>query len=211
VPERRRYPRVRKRLRVAYGEHDLGKVGFTRDVSAGGMFVLCSGPLPTGSRLHVQVFLNEKDFLLMEGAQVYKKQVPLALRTSGEQGFGLRFLLPMEALSRVTTSEPLPVVDGPAGAPPPSEHPTFTVQYGDSETFSAAWQRELRHGGLFVVTEDRLERDQPVTIQLRLPFASLSLEVSGRVLQATSGATAGLSLGFTEPRRVLDLLASVAR
>jgi hypothetical protein len=204
--------RTRKRLRVVYGETDLSKVGFTRDVSAGGMFVICNGPLPSGNRLHIQVFLNDKDFLLLEGAQVYKKQVPLGLRTSGEQGFGVRFLLPMEALARVTPAEQ--AASAASGSVPTApQQPIFTAEYTTLEDLAAGWQRELRHGGLHVPADRALERDQAVAIQLRLPFAALTLEVAGKVLQSTSapGGALGLVLVFTEPRRVLQLLGSFVR
>ena len=52
-----------------------------------------------------------------------------------------------------------------------------------------------------------LERDQPVSIQMRMPFAGLSLEVSGKVLQASAGAARGLSLGFADPSRIWQVLA----
>jgi Tfp pilus assembly protein PilZ len=220
VSERRRHIRTRKRLRVLYGENDLTKVGFTRDVSAGGMFIICHGPLPAGNRLHVQVYLDEKDFLLLEGVQIHKKTVPAALRGSTEQGFGVRFLSPMEALARVTSSATEPLPGGPSGGHGDgqghgqghaSEDPTFSAEYRDQNALSAAWHRELRHGGLFVSTVQPLDRDQPVSIQLRLPFAAVKLEVSGRVLQTVSGAAPGLSLAFAEPRRILPLLESFLR
>jgi Tfp pilus assembly protein PilZ len=203
--ERRRHARTRKRLRVLYGENDLSKVGFTRDISAGGVFILCNGPLPTGNRLHVQVFLNEKDFLLLEGMRVHTKQVPPSLRPSSEQGFGVRFLSPMEALTGVAPAAEQ-MAAGVVAASPSNDRPIFSVEYQDLSDLKNAWLRELRHGGIFVPTARPLERDQPVTIKIRLAFVSLNLEVAGKVLQAIGAPTPGLSLEFAD-RRVLQVLA----
>ncbi len=209
MSERRRHARFRKRLRVLYGESDLSKVGFTRDVSAGGMYILCNGALPTGNRLHVQVFLNEKDFLLLEGMRVHAKQVPPALRSSAEQGFGVRFLSPMEALAKVAPG-PEQMAAAVANAPAlPAQRPLFSVEYADLSDFKVAWLRELRHGGLFVASNQPLERDEPVTIQMRLAFVGMNLEVAGKVIQATT-TPPGLSLEFSD-RRVLQVLTPFVR
>lgn len=200
MSERRKFKRARKRLKVLYGEKDLSNVGFTRDVSLGGLYVICRTALPTAKRLHVQVFLDDKDFLLFEGVPVHVEQIPPPLRTAKEQGFGLKFMLPSEGMSSIIGATEGADIDG-------KRDTSFIVEYPTIDDLRAAWLRELSHGGVFVPTAAGAKRDQTVPIQIRLPFAGVSLEIRGRVLQpmAANGAQ-GYSVVFADTDRVKKLL-----
>jgi Tfp pilus assembly protein PilZ len=159
------------------------------------MYITCSGPLPAGPRLHLQVFIDDQEFLLLEGVPIHAKEVPHALRTPGNQGFGLRFLLPAEALARIV-------------APAEPEGP-LAVEYATAAELASAWERELRHGGVFIPTRKALDRDLPVTIAVRLPFAGITIEVTGTVLQMSTGADGrpqGVGLAFGDAERFKQLL-----
>jgi hypothetical protein len=63
---------------------------------------------------------------------------------------------------------------------------------------------------LFVSSDVPLDRDEMVTIQMRLQFVGMNLEVAGKVLQAIPTPTPGLSLEFAD-RRVLQVLTPFVR
>lgn len=93
--DRRRHTRIKKRLKVEFGERDLAHSGFAADISVGGLFLVTNLTLAPGSQLHLHVVAPENDFYA-EGAVARVKRVEPQLRRVEHQGMGLRLLSPGE-------------------------------------------------------------------------------------------------------------------
>lgn len=94
---RRKHSRIKKRLKVEFGETDLGHKGILSDISIGGVFVVAGRLFKGGSRLHLHVIETDWDFYA-EGVVVRLKRVDQLLRRIEAQGMGLRLLSPAEVI-----------------------------------------------------------------------------------------------------------------
>lgn len=188
---------MKRRLTVRFGDRDLTKAGFTHDVSAGGLFVITDGHVPSSGRLHIQLFLNKDEFVLLEGVAVREKQVPPELRQVARGGFGVRLLSPTEILIKLVPDE---------GAPGPDH---FVIEYQTASELRRAHDAELRHGGVFVPTMTVLPRDATATVQFRLPFVARAVDCVARVIHISEGGGGGmrgLGLAFEDKAKVLGEL-----
>ena len=66
--ERRRYPRVPLATQVLHGEDSF--IGFSRDISTGGMFVETNQPLDAGATLNLRFHLESEDSIVKAEGQV---------------------------------------------------------------------------------------------------------------------------------------------
>ncbi len=193
MAEKRQQRRYKRRLLVKYGEKDLSLTGFTGDVSVGGMFVTATGLLPLDRRVHLQLFVDTSRYLLFEGEVRRHKVVPPQMRTVERGGFGVRFLYPGEVLADAL---------GKLGG-------RFEMHYKTAEEFKAAYQRELRNGGLFLITPMQILRDTQVTLELCLDYAKKTFEVEATVVHLSTGDTAlvkGVGVAFNEPQKIEAML-----
>jgi Tfp pilus assembly protein PilZ len=200
-PEKRKHKRHPKRLNVRYGEKEpLDRTAFIGDVSAGGMFVVAK-QLPTiGARLHFQVFLDAQKFVFFEGVVARHKTVPPGLQAQERGGFGVRFLTPAEVASEVV----------PAAA---QQNKGLEVAFASQADFKAAYERELRYGGIFVKTDRPLMRDANTTVELHLLYVHKSFELACKVIQVKAAEVAGgpgVILAFADIGQAKQLLAPFA-
>ena len=198
--EKRKHKRYNKRLTVRYGDKDLTHTAFIGDISSGGMFVVAKILPPIGHRLHLQVFIEANKSVYFEGVVARHKVVPGALQAQERGGFGIRFLLPAEVAAEVV----------PAAAHPPKN---LEVAFSSLEDFKAAYERELRYGGIFVKTDRNLTRDAATVVELHLLFVHKSFELNAKVLQVKTAEMAGgpgLILAFADVAQAKQLLAPYA-
>jgi len=190
VHDKRKHRRVRKRLRVNYGERDFSRTGITADVSEGGIFILTNSLEPLDTRLHVQLHIDARTVAYFETVVAWHRNVPPELRgTSDGRGFGVRFLPAAEVVASL-----LPRPEGP-----------LTVRYPTREALHRAYQAELRMGGVFIPTERALERDAQVAVAFELEFLQKRLEFPATVLHvsgAQAGGVKGVAVAFREPTAV---------
>ena len=85
---------------MEYGLEDLDRVGFTQDISVGGIFLVASHLEPVGRQLHLKISSADR-FFYAEGLVVRHKAVATELRRLERQGMGVRFLRPSELVDRV--------------------------------------------------------------------------------------------------------------
>jgi Tfp pilus assembly protein PilZ len=173
--EKRRHKRVLKRLHVRYGEGDLAKTSILGDISAGGCFII-SNTLPTlGARIQVQVFVDQKRSIHFEAVVQRHKQVPPNMRSVDKSGFGVRFLLPEELIGELVPQE--------------SGKGKFSIRYPTPADLQKAYAAELKHGGIFIRTEQKLARDAAVAVAIQV--GTQSFEVQGTVIQVFDGSAPG--------------------
>jgi hypothetical protein len=199
--EKRSAARIKKRLLVHYGEHGLDRSGFTADVSTTGMFVVSSTLPALDTRLHLQVFFGEGDFTFFEGRVRRHRLVPVELRSIEKAGFGVEFLAPAALLAdRLRRRETGPV----------ESVPRFRLDIRSAPALRELWERELKHGGIFITSERTPGRDEIAEVELALRFApgEPSLRFPARVLQILQvpGAPAGIGFEFLDRRGIAEKL-----
>ncbi len=188
MPERRQERRVRRRLAVKFGERDLSHSGFTMDLSRSGAFVLSPHRPALDLRIHIQLFLPPGQFVYLEATVRRHKVVAPELRAFAKGGFGIQFLLPGEFLKEI-------IVDA---------ENAIDVHFETEEDLKAAYEKELRHGGVFVNTDRQFPRDAVVLVIVYLHFAEKIFEFPASVLHVGHDApqvdSQGLALIFADPK-----------
>ncbi|MBK7863836.1 MAG: PilZ domain-containing protein [Archangiaceae bacterium] len=183
--EKRRHRRYARRFRVRYGERTLQHSGFTSDVSATGMFVVTSPVPKLGTRLHVEVSLDNDRQLYFEGMVARMTLVAPELRSVMKGGFGLRFLTGAELMA-----EMVPHLRDPK---------RLVLSYPTPEALADAYERELRRGGAFVWSEREHPVNSIVTVELDAQFAGRQLAFECRVVHVvTEPGRFGLALMFLD-------------
>lgn len=134
--EKRKSKRHGRRLKVRFGESNVGGFphsGLTNDVSTTGLFVVTGQTPKPGTRLHLEVMLQNEKPLYVEGVVARLVLVPPELRLIMKAGVGVRYLLGHELLSELS----------PALSPPKKDDP-FTLTFDDEASWRAA--RGARQG-----------------------------------------------------------------
>jgi Tfp pilus assembly protein PilZ len=193
MTEKRRHRRLNRRLSVRYGEQELTHTAFTTDLSSGGCFITSARLPALHTRLHVQLLLPEAKSLYFEAEVRRHKQVPTGLTAQARGGFSVRFLPPAEAMTELLGTTPAGLV----------------LRFPSAAALAAAWTRELRVGGVFVPTSERLAREATVEVQLNLTWAERTFAFEGRVVHVSPGGAsgpAGVGVAFHAPDRLQQVL-----
>lgn len=206
MTEKRRPKRYPRRLTVRFGEGDkLDRTGFTTDISITGLFVVAPVTAPSiDTRLHLQIMLEGGKFLFVEGTVRRHKTPPRELQAMEHKGFGVRFLTADEILTemvpkaapaeREVISESSVV--GVKQLPPETDAPRsrFEVPFATQSDLKAAWERELKLGGVFVPKTDwGVTAQSEVVLVFVFGFAGKRIDVPSRVLAITP---TGVAFGF---------------
>lgn len=176
--EQRKSPRLRRRLQVAYGEHDLGTNGFGLDISAGGIFVTATTLLPPGTRVHMKVTMGAVVFFA-EGRVVRQKLVHQALRGTDPQGMGIRFLSPQE------------IIEGLGPVPRKTAPAPFCVTCKTAPAMEDLIRDQLARGVIIVPTgETPPEAGANIEFRVTLEFPAepQTVAAQGRVVQLLNQA-----------------------
>lgn len=155
--EKRKTKRYPRRFKVRFGDKTpLGHTGLSSDVSIGGMFIVTPMPPPLGTRLGVEVTMDDGRLVRFEGMVARQTIVSAELRTIMKGGFGLRFLTYTELLGELV--------------PHLRDKSRFVVTYVTQEKFKLAWERELSRGGIFLALEKEHASNAVLTLEIDLPF-----------------------------------------
>lgn len=193
MAEKRQHRRFKKRYTVRFGTTDLSKSGLTGDISKGGAFILTRELVPLDTRVHLQVQLDSKNFVLFEGIVQRHRKVPAELRQMDPGGFGVRFLYPGEVVADIVNKDTT----------------TFEVHFSTAEQLQTAFERELRMGGTFILTEKPLRIQDKVIVAFCLDFANETVEQEASVVHITlpqGNTRAGVSVMFTDKKALEEQL-----
>jgi Tfp pilus assembly protein PilZ len=193
MAEKRQHRRIKKRYTVRFGTEDLSKSGITGDISKGGAFILTRDLVPLDTRIHLQVQLDTKQFVLFEGIVQRHRRVPVELRQMDPGGFGVRFLFPGEVVADMVNKD----------------MPGFELHFASADQLKAAWDRELRMGGAFIMTDKPLKIQDKVQVALCLDYANTSVEQEATVVhitQAHGTMRAGVSVMFADKKELDEKL-----
>jgi hypothetical protein len=93
MPEKRRKPRIRKRMRVKYGPRIPSKMGFTSDISESGLCVQTFAVYRPGEHLLIELELPSGRSLRLEGRVHWARRVPPnLLRKVKYAGMGIKII-----------------------------------------------------------------------------------------------------------------------
>jgi Tfp pilus assembly protein PilZ len=87
--DNRSISRKRKRLSVRFGTDELRHMGYTEDISSGGLFIQTAAVLRPGTRLQVQLTTNDGRQILLKGQVRWAKRVPPQLIRKIKGGMGV--------------------------------------------------------------------------------------------------------------------------
>jgi hypothetical protein len=94
--ERRRFSRKAKRLAVRYGAHDTDRLGFTRNVSADGLFLQGRTILPRGAPVRLELECGDRTLGLL-GLVAWTDRAS-SQSPARESGMGIQLLRPPREL-----------------------------------------------------------------------------------------------------------------
>jgi Tfp pilus assembly protein PilZ len=202
MAERRKYNRIRKQLKVRFGERELELEGTTADLSVSGLFVHAHPLPPVGTRLHLQLFGEQGRFVYLEG-RVRRHRTEVQERA----GFGVRTLDAAELLHEL--------VPRPAA---PRAATRFRLEVETQEQLERLFYEQVRRGGVFVETEAELERHALAEIELALLCHSPTkvMTFKAEVIHSIAAGSrpnepAGIGFEFYDPEAVLTALQPLVR
>lgn len=87
--DKKRHP---KRFTLRFGAEEATRLGFTEDISREGLFIKTSQFLPSGSRIVVELSVNDQ-IVKIEGQVKWTKQVPPnMINIVKKSGFGIQII-----------------------------------------------------------------------------------------------------------------------
>ena len=92
MPDKRQYPRKKRRLTVEFTWNKTACTGFTYDMSLSGIFVRSIRIPRLGTKLRIRLLLPNEIKIPIVGAVVRSFRVPPALARSVPSGFCLKIL-----------------------------------------------------------------------------------------------------------------------
>ncbi|HEX4496658.1 MAG TPA: PilZ domain-containing protein [Thermoanaerobaculia bacterium] len=143
MTSRRRAVRRPRRVQVQFWRQGdpAAYVGYTTNISLTGMFIATNNPIPSGSRIRVEVIDRDRGFMV-EGLVAHARKMQPELARLNQSGMGVRFLSVEELVRElmpsglgetgevsrdVTRAEPV----APPSSMPPSALPSQTVVISD--------------------------------------------------------------------------------
>lgn len=220
-PDRRKAKRHRHRVKVRFWWGEFEGTGFTRDVSSTGMLIETNKQLEIGSRLHVEMSLQDESFFC-EVVVARLKKYPRAARAMFHQGFGVRLVGLNETVKEIqresestdtqmtqdtrvlTLALPkLPVGDT-------RQHIPMEVDLSTPEELEEVYNRDIKHGGLMVRTTELPEIYSEVTVPVHLPPPNGTIECHGQVVKVFEDPE-GIAVRLSEVDAVRARLIEIIR
>ena len=174
----KRYPR---RVRVRFWGDGFEGTGHTKDVSLTGLLLEAGRYLDPGTRLRLELNLEDGPFAC-EAIVERVKRVPPQARTIVKPTLGLKFLPAEWAIQRLIGEE----VEEPAVGSeeePPQLPDTLELDLRDLEVLQHAYDQDIKHGGLRVYTSERFPVDADVCVPVHLPSPHGTIDCLGTVVK----------------------------
>ena len=92
MPEKRRWPRKRRRLTVEFNWDKAACTGFTYDICPSSLFIRSARIPKVGARLAIKIILPDETRIPISGAVVRSFRVPSSLARVIPSGFCLKIL-----------------------------------------------------------------------------------------------------------------------
>ncbi len=86
---KRQINRSRRRMTARFGTEKLQYMGYTEDISPGGIFIQAAAVLKPGTRLQIQLKTSSGEIILLNGQVRWAKKVPPQLLRKIKAGMGI--------------------------------------------------------------------------------------------------------------------------
>jgi len=198
----RRYPR---RVQVRFwpeDEPEIANAGYSRNISATGIFLQTAHPVRPGRVLVVELQLEETSFQV-RGQVVHSAKVSPMLQSVRPSGMGVKFIERCLDLERLLPAE--------EARQDSQERVIFPLYFPSAQELLETFERDIKNGGLFVPTTRPAEMEDDVTIELHLPRPEDPvLTIQARVVhRIDSGDNPGMGIAFLHQESVIQGLQPV--
>lgn len=201
-----RATRFARRVQIRFwpeDEPDKSYAGYSRNISATGMFVSTAHPIKPGKILQVEFQGVEEPFRI-RGQVMHSAKVSPMLQSVRPSGMGVKFLDRSTELEVLLPAEEIPPRGREGGR-------TFPVYFQSPDELHEVFERDIKNGGLFVPTARPAPMHAEVRIELHLPapadrVVTFDAEVVHRV---GSGPRPGMGIAFEDQAEVVEALKSL--
>lgn len=216
--------RFKRRLQLRFWslEDNTPRTGFTQDISLTGMFICTSSPFGSRTRIAIEMPVGRGKVQLL-GEVRHARRVDPVLRKVNTSGMGIRLLKIEEVMSEVLhlrkaltgvaeEGENAVEIAEPRAQEAIRVRTVFPVSYASAHELARSFQRDLRHGGLFVATPNPAERNQKVRLEFRFDWdpghrISVEARVVKRFVAAEGSASgervSGMGVAFSDPAEAI--------
>lgn len=200
---RDRATRFARRVQIRFWpeeEPEKSYAGYSRNISATGMFVSTAHPIKPGKVLEIE-FQGVEEPFRVRGQVMHSAKVSPLLQSVRPSGMGVRFL------DRSTELETLLPLDEPDRRGDDGEL-VYPMYFSSPEELVEVFHRDIENGGLFVPTTRPAPMHAEIKIEIHVPspddrVLTFDAEVVHRV---GSGPRAGMGIAFREQAEVLSTL-----
>lgn len=198
-----RHPR---RVQVRFwpeGEASSSYAGYSRNISATGMFIATVHPTKPGRVLEIEIQSDNGDFRV-RAQVIHSAKVSPLLQAVRPSGMGVKFLDRSKDLEDL-----LPESEARKGGE--KERAVFPIYFSSPEELIESYERDIKNGGLFVPSTRPASMDEAVTIELHLPRPEDPvLTFHARVVHRVgSGPDTGIGIAFHDQDEVINRLGPV--
>lgn len=193
--QRRRHERIKRRLKVEYGDVDFRHSGMALDLSVGGLFLQARRIYDLNTYIHLHVIDREFDFYT-EACVARIRRVDPRLRRIESEGMGIRFVSAAEIIKQRVPKAQRRVE-------------TNTVLCDSVETLETLLREQLAAGVLMVPVDENPDLQSVVEFTIRCEIGDTSSEVvgMGRIIQLLK--TGDSPSAVLEVQNVAELLAEL--
>jgi Tfp pilus assembly protein PilZ len=176
--------------------------GYSRNISATGMFVATVHPMKPGRVLEIHFRGDDYDFRL-RGQVVHAAKVSPMLQAVRPSGMGIKFLDHSAQLERL-----LPAEERPRNRIGDAQNRVFPVYFAGPGELVARYDRDVCNGGLFVPTSRPAALDDRVSIEVHLPRPEdpVLTFLATVVHRVATGEDPGMGIAFENQNEVINRL-----
>lgn len=203
---RDRARRYARRVQVRFWpalEPDRSYAGYSRNISATGMFIATIHPMKPGTRLLIEMQGDDVPFEI-EAIVMHSAKVSALLQSVRPSGMGVRFRGRSAGLEKLLPDdEPMQLDD--------DDRMVYPLYFTTVEELLEVFERDIKNGGLFVPTVRPAAMDQEVTVELNFPReANAVLAFVAKVVhRIASGPETGMGIAFSDPQDVVRRLGAI--
>ena len=192
---KRKQKRIPRRINVRFrkqGEEEFA-VGYTKNISAGGLFIGTIRPLPPGTEVVVE--MKEANEVRRRPAMVvHAARVSALLASVRTSGMGVRFLdrgegvdVPAEVAGVAAEAATGPELAEPRADPEVQvTHPgDLQIDLTDVERFREAFRRDIQHGLIFIQGPIGTSIGDEVEVRILVPGGGGEVDLRARVDRET--------------------------
>ena len=188
------------------------------------LFIASSAPFKPGTRIFVEI-PSSSEKLILQAEVRYSARVDPRLHKVKPSGMGIRLLTVAELMADLLKlkKQPTDEVEKTGGDAETADSqelqgPVLTVTFASPRDLAITYERDIKHGGLFVPTADSVEEDDKVVVEFRFDWdAGLAVQVQASVIKkfaaaegSASGETvSGVGVAFSDPTSVVTQFSNV--